>query len=101
SSRVQMRGLQQQCERYRALDARLPAVLQGTEKPANIANQIEFARLCALKKHYAAAARLYADALAAQPRLADEPLPDFRYNAACAAACAGCGRGEDGAEPDD
>ena len=98
SRRAQVRGLQQQCERYKALDARLPAILRGTEKPDNAANQIEFARLCHLKKHYAAEARLYADALAALPRLADEPRNSFRYNAACAAALAGCGRGEDGAK---
>ena len=98
---VQVWQLQQRCERYKALDAKLPAVLLGTEKPANAVNQIEFARLCALKKLYASAARLYADAFTAVPRLAEEPRTGFRYGAACAAALAGCGRGEDKAELDD
>ena len=35
------------------------------------------------------------DVLADLPRLADEPRNGFRYNAACAAALAGCGRGRD------
>jgi serine/threonine-protein kinase len=92
------RQVQQQCQHYAALDARLPAVLRRKEKPANAAEHLEFARLCTLKKHYAAAARLYADAFRATPRLAEEPRTRVRYDAACAAALAGCGRAEDGAE---
>src|SRR5260370_22251106 len=41
--------------------------------------------------------RLYADAFAADPTLADDLRAGHRYNAARAAALAGCGRGEDGA----
>jgi tetratricopeptide (TPR) repeat protein len=101
-SRVQLQRFQQQCERYRALDARFWAVLRGTEKLVSASDeQLDFAWLCHLKKYYAAASRLCADALAAQPRLADDPRTGFRYNAACAAALASCGRGEDGTELDD
>jgi tetratricopeptide (TPR) repeat protein len=93
------RSLVQLCQRQQALDARLSAVLQGTEKPADAAEQTEFAYLCVLKKLYAAAARFYSCAFAADPKLAAVPLlvvrPWHRYNAACAAALAGCGRGED------
>src|SRR5262249_59153124 len=39
--RVQVWRLQQQCERDRALDATLPPVLRGAEKPANAAHQIQ------------------------------------------------------------
>jgi serine/threonine-protein kinase len=53
--------------------------------------------LCALKKLDAAAARFYADALA-DPNLAEDLRPRHRYNAACAAARAGCGQGEDAAQ---
>jgi serine/threonine-protein kinase len=99
SRRAQAWKLQQQCERLRALDARLPAVLQGTEKPVDARNQLEFACLCTLKKQYAAGARLYADALTTDPQLAEELRAGFRYNAACAAALAGGYHGEDGTEP--
>jgi serine/threonine-protein kinase len=92
------RQWQEQCQRYPALDARLPAILKGTEKPANAVERIEFARLCILEKLYAAAARLYADAFTLTPDLAEDLRTGNRYNAACAAALAGCGRSSDGAE---
>jgi serine/threonine-protein kinase len=94
------RQLQQQCQRYATLDARLPAILQGAEKPANAAEQIEFAELCGLKKRYAVAARFYAAAFAAEPKLAENVPESARYNAACAAALAGCAAGKDVEKPD-
>jgi Flp pilus assembly protein TadD len=87
--------LMRQCQRFQALDARLPAVLQGPEKPASPAEQLEFAHLCTLKHLYAAAARFCRTAFAAEPRLADAETSNNRYNAACCAALAGCGRGKD------
>jgi tetratricopeptide (TPR) repeat protein len=84
-----------QCQRQVALDARLPAILRGAEKPANAAEQIDFAKLCALKKLHAAAARFYGGAFTAEPKFADDVWGGARYNAACAAALAGCGQGKD------
>jgi serine/threonine-protein kinase len=49
----------------------------------------------------AAAARFYAEAFAAEPKLADDPRFRNRYNAACAAALAGCGQGQDAGKLDD
>ena len=43
---------------------------------------------------YAASARFSAEAFADQPRLADDLRASHRYIAACAAARAGCGRGQ-------
>ncbi len=40
-------------------------------------------------------ARLYAEAFENEPQLGDDRQPPHRYNAACAAALAGCGRGRD------
>jgi serine/threonine-protein kinase len=94
------RQLQQQCLRYMILDARLPAILRGTEKPANATEQIEFARLCIFEKLYGAAARFYAAAFAAEPKLAEDVPAAVRYNAACAAALAGCAQGKDAEKPD-
>jgi tetratricopeptide (TPR) repeat protein len=80
------------CERLLALDARLPALLQGQEQPAAAELQ-KLADLCCEYGRPHAAVDLYARAFAAQPTLAD----DNRYNAACAAARAGVGDGADGA----
>jgi serine/threonine-protein kinase len=82
------------CQRFEILEARLPRILNGTEKPAHAAEQMVFAQLCYLKKLYTGAARLYTDAFSTKPLLAEDPRTGNRYNAACAAALAGCGRGE-------
>jgi serine/threonine protein kinase/Tfp pilus assembly protein PilF len=49
----------------------------------------------------AAAAHFYAEAFAAHPKLADDLRFPNRYNAACGAALAGCGQGQDAAGLDD
>ena len=97
----QARQLQRTCQRFVTLDARLPAILQGTEKAANAGEQREFAQLCHLKKHYAAAARFFRDAFAADPKLGEMVPAGNRYNAACSAALAGCGHGKDADKLDD
>jgi tetratricopeptide (TPR) repeat protein len=85
-----------QAERLVELDDQLTAVLRGEAKPSGVAEQIEFARLCQISKsQFAAAVRFYAEAFAAQPELATDLTKKHRYNAACAAALAGCGRGKD------
>jgi hypothetical protein len=90
-----------ECERLVELEPRLPAIRDGTARPANPAEQIDFARLCAGKRLYAAAARLYAEAFAAAGKRAEELEARHRDSAACCAALAGCGRGEDAAKPSD
>jgi tetratricopeptide (TPR) repeat protein len=92
----------QRCEQLLALEGRLPAVLlDGKDKPADAAERLQFAELCLRKKQYAAAARLYAEAFAAKPQLADDPRTSRRYNAACAAARAAAGQGADATALDD
>jgi tetratricopeptide (TPR) repeat protein len=93
--RERARALLQQCQRYITLEARLPAILRGTEDPAGAAEQTEFAQLCLLKKCYAVSARFYGDAFTAEPKLAATVPAGTRYDAACAAAEAGCVRGQD------
>ena len=44
---------------------------------------------------YAASARLREEALGSEPTLAQDLKGGHRYDAACAAALAGCGQGED------
>jgi serine/threonine-protein kinase len=95
SRHEEVRQFVQKCQRLVILDAKLPGVLRGAEKPANAAEQIEFAELCGLKKLAATAARLSRDAFAADPKLAETVPSGARYNAACYAALAGCGQGRD------
>jgi Tfp pilus assembly protein PilF len=92
--------LEQMCEQCVALDARFAAILRGTDQPANVSEHLDFAQLCLLKKHHAAAARFYLAAFAANPKLA-EGVPGPRYEAATAAALAGLGQGMGAAELDD
>jgi hypothetical protein len=61
------------------------------------------AQLCQLpvKSLNAAAVRFYAEAFAADPKAADDLAAAHRYNAACAAALAGVGQGQDVRNLDD
>ncbi len=84
-------------ERMLALDKKLPAILTGEASPANAGEAAALASMCQqpYKKRYAASARLYADAFAAEPKLAANLNQQHRYNAACSAALAAAGQGED------
>jgi serine/threonine-protein kinase len=85
-----------ECEHLAELDAKLPEILSGKAAPANNFERLELARMCALyKKLNVAAVRLFSQAFSEQPQLADNLNTQDRYNAACAAALAGCGQGKD------
>jgi tetratricopeptide (TPR) repeat protein len=90
-----------ECERLVELDRRLPAVLAGTDRPADQAEWLEFAQLCRRKQWFRAAAGLYHEVFTAQSRLAADLGAGHRYFAACAAALAATGRGQDAAKLDD
>jgi Tfp pilus assembly protein PilF len=91
------------CERMQALRPRLPGLIAGQDRPADDAERLAFADLCRQpgEGRYALAARLYADAFRAEPRLADDLGAAYRFHAAVAAAAAGCGQGQDGAGLDE
>jgi tetratricopeptide (TPR) repeat protein/tRNA A-37 threonylcarbamoyl transferase component Bud32 len=84
------------CELLIEFDRKLPAILSGKQQPAD-AERYALGQLCQMpyQKRYAAAARFYAAAFAADPRLAEDLAHNRRYNAACAAVLAGCGQGQD------
>jgi tetratricopeptide (TPR) repeat protein len=88
-------------EQQISLAPRLPDVLKGEHRPKDAAEALLIAYLCHYKGLYAAAARLWAEALLADPKLANDRQKRHRYNAACAAALAGCGRGKDDPPPDE
>ena len=74
-----------------AIETRLANVLAG--EAATAQEQLELADMCLrTKQRNADAALLYSKAFSAAPNLAQEP-GGHRYNAACAAALAGCGQG--------
>jgi tetratricopeptide (TPR) repeat protein len=83
-------------ERLADLAARLPKFLDGEEQPKDAGDSLALAQMCQLHKQlYGVAVRWYDDAFSRQPALADDPSTENRYNAACAAALAGCGQGQD------
>jgi serine/threonine-protein kinase len=82
-------------ERLASLAARLPAVLIGKVKPVDAAEMVGFAQLCYERKLQSASVHFWVEAFQAQPKLAEDMQVQNRYNAACAAALAGCGQGKD------
>jgi serine/threonine-protein kinase len=82
-------------EQQATVAARLPAVLTGKVRPAHADEILGFAQLCYEKKLHGASARFWTEAFQTQPKLADDMKLQYRYNAACAAALAGCGQGKD------
>jgi hypothetical protein len=89
-----------EAEQLVAREKQLLAVLAGKRAPASAAERIAHARIAVLTRRFHAAAGLLADAFRADPTLADDLRASYRYNAACSAARAGCGRSEDAAELD-
>jgi serine/threonine-protein kinase len=77
----------------------LSAVLNRQAQPADNGERLALAARCQAPSRglYVAATRFYGDAFAADPKLADDLQAWHRYNAACAAALAGCGQGKDAA----
>ncbi|HLJ93704.1 MAG TPA: tetratricopeptide repeat protein [Gemmataceae bacterium] len=73
------------------LEDRFPAILCGQSRPTIAAELSEYAEVCYAKRHYLAAARFWADSLAADPTLA----ADRRDEAVCAAVLVAAGQGED------
>ena len=88
--------LVRQAERLVALEARLPAVLRGEDQPRDAAEwtRIRRNRRYQLKRYGAVGAAL-CRRLRADPGLAEDMDSANRYNAACAAALAGCRTGRE------
>jgi serine/threonine-protein kinase len=85
------------CERMAELDGKLAAILRGQKQPADTAERLALAMICQrpYKRQHAASVRFYREAFHDKPQLADDLDAQHRYNAACAAALAGCGQGKD------
>jgi hypothetical protein len=79
----------------------LPAFFEGTYQPADQCERFAFVGAAQSNGLTCAPARLYRDAFAAEPSLADDAERGRRYTAACVAASAGYGRGKDAWNLDD
>jgi serine/threonine-protein kinase len=88
-------------EQLGATAERLPALLKGEYQPKDNAERLALAQMLYDTKRFAAAARFWAEALDADPKLGDDRQAQYRYNAACAAALAASGKGKDDPPPDE
>jgi serine/threonine-protein kinase len=84
-------------EAERMILPNLPAFLAGKYQPTDNDERLALLGVCQFTNRSVALARLYADAFTAAPLLARDIRFGLRFRAACAAALAGCGRGEGGA----
>jgi serine/threonine-protein kinase len=84
-------------EAERMILPNLPAFLEGKYQPQDNDERLALLGVCQFTNRNAAQARLYADAFAADPVLAEDARSGHRFNAARAAALAGWGHGEDAA----
>jgi tetratricopeptide (TPR) repeat protein len=83
-------------ERLVELDELFKGILAGTRQPGAATEALELAMFAQRsKKYFATAAGLYRDAIGKDAGLAADPRTGHRYNAACAAALAVAGRGND------
>jgi tetratricopeptide (TPR) repeat protein len=96
----ELEGLKATDPRFATLDARLAPNSKG-EAPKGNAERLALAQRAYETARHALAARLWAEAFDADPKLADDRKEGHRYNAAGAAALAGSGQGNDDPPPDD
>jgi eukaryotic-like serine/threonine-protein kinase len=76
---------------------KLPDFLKGTHLPRDNDERLALLGACQFENRTMAAARIYADAFAADPAFANDLRTGHRARAARVAAMAGCGRGSDSA----
>jgi serine/threonine-protein kinase len=82
-------------QKFRRLDGKLSAVLEGTARPGSVLEAGDLIQLCYLKGKYLDAYRLSKRYFAEYPGLeATRGDAWFRFNAACFAAQAACGKGD-------
>jgi hypothetical protein len=88
-------------ERELALSARFPAMIRGDDQPRDNIERLTLAQMAFDRKFFAAAARLWSEAIAIDPKLGDDRQAGHAAHAAVAAASAGVGLGKDEPPPDD
>ncbi len=94
----------QQAESLVAYDKALPAILKDNSAPPPARHCLRYAQVCYNKQLYGSSARLFETALtgkAGELNLDEKASALQWFNAACAAAKAGCGHGADAAQYDE
>jgi hypothetical protein len=81
-------------EQLIALEQQLPAFLRGDRQPQSVAEALKLDELCRYTKRYAAAVRFSRAAFALDAKQEEA----HGYNAACSAALAAAGKGQDAAD---
>jgi serine/threonine-protein kinase len=79
----------------------LPAFLAGKYEPKDNDERLGMVGACQFLGHHRAAARLYTNVFAAEPKLTGDPDTKNHFYAGRAAVQVGCSRGADAAEADD
>ena len=87
-------------EAERSQISHLSVALKGAQPP-DTAEAAALAQFASSRSLHAAAARFWSLALAGNPKMGDDRRASPRYDAARAAALAGCGQGKDEPPPDD
>ena len=90
-----------EAERKATLNARLPALLRGGDRPKDDSEKLTLARICASRGLDAASARFYAAVLDTKPGMAGDLEQPHGYPAAVSSARGGCSLGKDDPSPDD
>jgi tetratricopeptide (TPR) repeat protein len=90
-----------EAEMRAALEVKLEDLIAGRIEPADDAERLEYAQMCAVKGLHHSVVELMSEAFADDPRLADDLGARHRYDAAVSAALASAGRSKDAAPPDD
>jgi tetratricopeptide (TPR) repeat protein len=90
-----------ECNHFLALEARLPRILGGKERPKDHHERLAFLTVCRLQSRHLAATQLYADGFTADAGFADDLKAGHRYNAACHAGLAAAGQGTDAEQLDE
>ncbi len=83
------------------VDARLADVISGKATPKDDAERITLSGRAYLKSLYVSSYQLSLEALANDPKLAEDRYNSCRYNAACSALLAASGEGKDLPQADD
>ena len=84
-----------------ALEVRLSAIVKGDQQPKDNADRLRLGQQAYNQSLHAIATRLWAEALAADPKLGNDRQAGHRYNAACAASLAASGAGKNDPPLDD
>jgi hypothetical protein len=90
-----------EAERLLKMEVKLLPALDGKARPDSADEALELAWGATVMKHFAAAARLHANAFALNPELEKDWRKPHGFDGACCAALVGCGRGEDAARLSD